>query len=157
VLCALVAAVLAVLGAPPAPAVAGDAPPRPWIDCVVISNDSYRVVFGYEKAGRRTTIPVGPTNRLRPARIDGAQPTVFQTGWQPGVLFTPPVAKAETVSWTIGQVTATASTRTRSCGQQVSLPAEGNGVGPVLVLVGSVLLSMAIAAVRGRRRPKADG
>jgi hypothetical protein len=153
-LSAVAAAVLAVPLAA-APASAAVVLPQPTVDCVIVSGNWYLVVLGYRNATAQTvSVPVGSRNRLRPAGIDGRQPTTFQPGWHPGALLTPPLPVTESVSWTIGTSTVTATAGSPRCGPQVSLPAEGNGIGPVLVLVGSVLLSVAVGAVRKRRRPR---
>jgi hypothetical protein len=147
-------AAAALLGAAPAAAGPGNRDPRPFVDCVVVTGDGFQAVFGYEKATGQVTIPVGPLNQVSPASLDGGQPTQFKAGWRPGVLVLPPVPVGSTVSWTVDGLTATATAGSQVCGPRVSLPAEGNGAGPVLVLVGSVAVSMGFASLRRRMQAR---
>jgi hypothetical protein len=126
----------------------------PTVDCVVPASDgTYRAVFGYDNPTSYTaTVPVGPYNTMDPASLNGIQPTVFTPGAHRAAFATAVVAKGKKVSWTLFGMTVTASSQSPTCGPTVSLPAEGNGIGPVLVLAGSVLLSVASLYVRQWRQ-----
>lgn len=139
----------AVVAASPAAAAPSPTPPRPTADCIILGdNSTFQAVFGYEKGKGTTDVPIGSKNTLTPSSFNGVQPTHFVQGWQPAQFATSAVAIANSVSWTINGWTATADRRTPTCGQEISLPAEGNGVGAVLVLAGSVLLSTLLYRIR---------
>lgn len=126
-------------------------------DCIVRgSGNTYKALFGYDNTGPRSvTIPVGPANAMQPSSLNGVQTTTFAPGAHRGAFATGWRPTAEKVTWTVGSMTATASTATRTCGPSVSLPADGNGTGPVFALGGSVLIAFGVLAVRRRRqRPR---
>ena len=89
---------------------------------------------------------------MSPATLNGLQPTHFRPGNNKAVFATPAVPNSQTVSWTILGQTVTARSLNTACGPNVSLPAEGNGIGPVLVIVASVLLSLASLVYRQWRQ-----
>jgi len=125
----------------------------PTLTCVQPStNGTYRAVFGYHGKAGDTTIAVGPDNTMSPATLNGLQPTHFRPGNNKAVFATPAVPNSQTVSWTILGQTVTARSSNTACGPNVSLPAEGNGIGPVLVIVASVLLSLASLVYRQWRQ-----
>lgn len=149
------AATTAVAGAPPAAAEA-TVPPIPVAHCVVTQPDgSFRAVFGYYYAGSSpTTIPVGLFNYIWPGNLAGSLPTTFEPGTHKGVFATPYLAKHEKVTWVVAGIPATARWKTVPCGPDVTLPTEGNGMGPILVLGLSMALSFLPIALRNRRRKR---
>jgi hypothetical protein len=120
------------------------------MDCIVSGgNGTYRAVFGYDNYTEYTAIvAIGPYNTMNPASLNGIQPTRFTPGEHRAAFATPSVPDAQPVSWSILGLTVTATSKSATCGPTVSLPADGNGVGPVLVLVASVGLSMGMFYVR---------
>ena len=144
---------LALLALTAAPAAASQSP-KPTVDCIVPGNGgTYQAVFGYDNHAKNTvTVPVGPYNAMSPASLNGIQPTQFAPGANRAAFATPPVAGSSPVSWTLVGITVTATSQTATCGPSVSLPAEGNGIGPVLVLAGSVVLSIGALYVRQWRQ-----
>ncbi|SDY68666.1 hypothetical protein SAMN05444365_103122 [Micromonospora pattaloongensis] len=140
-----------VLGATPAAATWDNLPGRITMDCVVAGEkNTYRAVFGYDNNTRYSgTIPVGRYNFITPKQFDGIQTTNFAPGAHRASFATPPIARGQRVTWTVGWLSVTADANSRKCGPEVQLPAEGNGLAPVLVLAGSVIA--ALIGIRARR------
>ena len=148
---AAVAVVAGVLGTTAVPALAGPVPVSPALNCIVLgSNGTFQAVFDYH-AKNNVTIPVGPNNNLDPPTLNGNQPTDFTFGWNRAAFATAPVSGTTVVTWTVDGISASADSTSGACGPNVSLPSEGNGIGPVIVIVLSVLLSMLAVAWRRRR------
>ena len=82
------------------------------------------------------TVPVGPDNVLRPSARNGEQPTMFQPGTHRGE-FTVAFKTGNSVSWTVGGLSVSATMNTKRCPDPTELPAEGNGTGPAIVLLGA--------------------
>jgi hypothetical protein len=161
------AAVTAVVVANSGPATAS-----PWdelagkasCDCVVKNTKTgeYRAVFGYDnpsdKAGK---IAVGDRNRVElftPSsahRSDGLQVTQFEPGHHKAAFATGWVSKDTEVTWTVGSQKVQANWAKPSCGKDVSLPAGGNGSGPLVALLGSLLVAGGVVLFRRRRMAKA--
>jgi hypothetical protein len=124
------------------------------VDCVVAGEQgTYRAVFGYDNSSQyEVTVPVGTYNSLSPSylNLNGIQTTTFQPGAHRATFTTPALSRSESVRWTVGPLSVTASWNSRSCGPQVSLPADGNGTGPVFVIGASVALALIV--LRSRRR-----
>jgi hypothetical protein len=136
---------------PAAPAAA--APSGPTLDCIVRSGGTYRAVFGYDNDTPDTlTVETGPDNTMSPDSLDGIQTTTFAPGHHRAAFATPPIKVNTDVSWTVLGTTVTATFKSAHCGPEVTLPAEGNGIGPVVVLGGSVLLSLGSLYLRQRRQ-----
>jgi hypothetical protein len=125
----------------------------PQCDCVEQSSDgkSYRAVFSYDNETKYTgRIEKGGNNAVFPKQIDGNQTTeftakgksTFATGW---------VSNNQDVEWRVGGQTAKASSKSKRCDKKVSLPADGNGSGPVLALAVSLLIAGGVVLVRRRR------
>lgn len=133
--------------------------PIPAVTCVTTAADgSYRAVFGYSyPGGTPVDVPVGATNRLSPGPMDGTQPTRFAPGDHPAAFVAPSVARNVQIVWDVlgRRATAASGHKSPECASPVTLPTEGNSIGPVLVLVVSVLFSTLLTAVwrsrRGRR------
>jgi hypothetical protein len=117
---------------------------------------SFRAIFGYSNAGPATTVPVGRYNWLFPDELNGLQPTAFATGSRTTAFATPFLPKDSIVAWTVQDRVTFAYWRIAECGPGVTLPAEGNGIGPVVVIVLSVMATFAVGWLRswraGRRR-----
>jgi len=155
----VVVVALALVATGVVPAHAAVAPvPVPIVDCVIVGEDgSFRGVFGYSYEGSTsTTVGRGAMNYLIPSSIDGSQPTKFQPGTHDGAFVTPSLSKTQKATWSLDGASVTATWQKAStCGGDVTLPTEGNGIGPVLVLAASVVFSMLMdTARRWRRRLK---
>ena len=125
--------------------------PVPVLNCTTaLDHDRFQAVFGYVNNGPEIVVPAGLFNAVYPA--DGSQPTVFRHGTHQAALVTGPTPKNRKASWQLLGVWSVAGWKQSPCGPDVTLPTEGNGIGPVLVLVLSVLASTGIGALRGRRR-----
>jgi hypothetical protein len=146
-------AVLALVCGPASAATAATAAPVPVVDCV-ISNDpdgTFRAVFGYVNSGPAVTVPVGASNDLDPDSLQGSQTTTFLSGTHPGSFVAPAVSKKYRVTWTVAGSSASAGWKQKECGGNVTLPTEGNGIGPIVVIVLSMAFSFGIAWVRTAR------
>ncbi|PZM96203.1 MAG: hypothetical protein DIU79_05640 [Actinobacteria bacterium] len=136
--------VLGVAPATPAAATSHYLPGGIFVDCVVLTKgNTYRAVFGYYNNTPVTaTIPKGPFNYLWPRQADGVQVTRFKPGRHHGVFATPPIPRNKSVTWVVGIFPATATAKSPQCGPNVELPAEGNGLAPLLVLAGGVVAAL---------------
>jgi hypothetical protein len=107
-------------------------------------------VLGYRNDGTATEHFRGSAdNALAPARYDGAQPTKFDSGTHHGA-FTVPVASGS-LSWTLEGTTVVVSASSPACPPGSDLPADGNGTGPAIALVGAGVVGV-LAVWRARRR-----
>jgi hypothetical protein len=156
-LVATIAAVLVVSGAP-ASADWQNFSGTPTCDCVVqdTKTNTYRAVFGYvNNSGSTGKITAGANNKLeltggttsaktKPTeKFDkGTHKATFATGW---------LAKDTQVTWRIGGKTVTAHWNRPTCGKDVSLPAGGNGSGPLVALLFAGLIAGAVVLCRKRR------
>jgi len=147
------AAALVSLAAPAAPA-AATYPVTLGVDCVTTaSNGTYRAVFSYNSYATTTVhYAVGASNNVSPASLNGSQPTNFSHGLHRAAFTTAPVPVNTPVRWTVALYTATASVHSPTCGGTVSLPADGNGTGPVIALGLSLLIAGAAFTVHKLRR-----
>ncbi|MEV1286907.1 hypothetical protein [Micromonospora sp. NPDC049679] len=148
ILGATVAAV--VLAAPPAAATWDSLPGKLTMDCVVLGADNtYRAVFGYDNNTRYSgDIPVGRYNKMTPSQFNGVQTTRFSPGAHRASFATPPIARSQPVTWQVGWFAVTATAKSPVCGPNVQLPAEGNGLAPVIVLAASVIAALVGMRVR---------
>jgi hypothetical protein len=152
--------VLVVAGVPAmtaSAATAATATPAPVLNCVISNSadGTFRAVFGYVNSGPATTVPVGTSNDLSPSSLQGTQTTAFSTGARDGSFVTAYVSKRVKITWTLGGTSVSASWKVNECGAGVTLPTEGNGIGPVVVIALSMGFSFGLAwlrAVRARRR-----
>ncbi|WP_436530932.1 hypothetical protein [Actinoplanes sp. HUAS TT8] len=131
----------------------------PTCDCVLQNSKSgtYRAVFGYTStAGSAGTIAAGDNNQVllsgstRSTVADvttrfepGTHKATFATGW---------LSKDTSATWTVGGKTVTANWSKPTCGSDVSLPAGGNGTGPLIALI---MAGVIAAFVFWRKRRKA--
>lgn len=131
-------------------------------DCVVknAKTNEYRAVFGYHNDSKQAgTIARGENNKLEVTglnapsakKIDGVQPEKFETGQHKAAFATDWVSKDVQVTWAVGGKTVAANWSKPTCGNDVSLPATGNGSGPIIALLGSLLIVGAVVLVRRRR------
>ncbi len=152
----VVAVTSAVIAAQPATATWTSLSNQPTCDCVEQSQDgkSYRAVFSYQNTDKLTGhIEKGQNNAVYPATASGTQVTeftangtsTFATGW---------VAKDTEVVWSVGGKTVTANMMKTPCDHKISLPADGNGSGPILALAVSLLVTGGVVLVRRRRLKK---
>jgi hypothetical protein len=116
----------------------------PKLECVAFKDGKpYEAVWGYENDnGFPVTIPVGNSNGFTPAPVDRGQPTVFEPGRLKGV-FETTFDGAQTLVWTVGGKSATASKASTRCTatvelRKVTVPADDPGVFHLL-LQGHVL------------------
>ena len=131
-------------------------------DCVVknTKTNEYRAVFGYDNEGKSAgKIERGDNNRLEvtgagsSSKVDGVQPTEFEPGSHRAAFATTWVSKDTQISWNVGGKRVSADWNKPTCGRDVSLPASGNGSGPVIALVASLLIAGGAIVLRRRRLP----
>lgn len=146
-----------VVFAPPAAAASGFTG-KLTADCVVHGpNNTYRAVFGYDSTGSGTVrVPAGNDNALTPGHLNGVQTTTFEPGKHRGAFATGRLSHAHKITWKVGSLSATALYTSPTCGPSVSLPADGNGTGPVIALVGSIVVAAGLVALRRRRHRQAS-
>ncbi|HWS35446.1 MAG TPA: hypothetical protein VN408_22245 [Actinoplanes sp.] len=130
----------------------------PTCDCVVknSSTGKYRAVFGYVSTSSRSgQIKAGDNNKLvftgggTPA--EGAVTEIFAPGTHKASFATGWVGKGTEVTWSVGGKNVAANWNRPTCGNDVSLPAGGNGLGPIIALVGAGLVFVLATLVRRRR------
>jgi LPXTG-motif cell wall-anchored protein len=123
-------------------------------DCVVknAKTNEYRAVFGYDSDNKSAgKIALGDNNAVYPAKLDGAQTTTFQPGSHRAAFATGWVSKDTQVSWNVGGQKVSADWNKPTCGRDVSLPATGNGSGPLIALAVSLLIAGGAIVLRKRR------
>ncbi|GIF14238.1 hypothetical protein [Actinoplanes teichomyceticus] len=131
----------------------------PTCDCVLrdSASNTYRAVFGYvSTASSAGTIAAGDNNRIEliggsTRRTTHTVTTRFEPGVHKGTFATGWISRDTTVTWRVGGKTVVAAWTKPTCGKDVSLPAGGNGTGPLAALV----VAGAVAAFvlwRKRRR-----
>jgi LPXTG-motif cell wall-anchored protein len=132
-------------------------------DCVVknTKTNEYRAVFGYDSTSRSAgKISLGANNHIQltgadassSSKIDGVQTTTFEPGAHRAAFATGWVSKDTQVTWAVGEQRASADWNKPTCGRDVSLPATGNGSGPLLALAASLLIAGGAIVLRKRRR-----
>jgi hypothetical protein len=129
----------------------------PTCDCVLrnSTNNTYRAVFGYvSTAASSGTIAAGDNNRVElgggSARSTAAEVTTrFEPGTHQATFATGWLSRDTTATWRVGGRSVTATWGRPSCGNNVSLPAGGNGTG---LLVALVAAGLAAAFVMSRKR-----
>jgi hypothetical protein len=125
----------------------------PLLDCVVVGRDgSWTAVFGYRNTSSSPVrIPTGAQNKVTPVTYGTPQPTTFEPGTRHGV-FTVAVPRGAGPMWHLDGTNLAARLGTATtCPPSTELPAEGNGTGPVIALVGAGLVG-AVVVQRARRR-----
>jgi hypothetical protein len=151
----VVAGAVVALGAAPGTAsAAGEI--TPTFSCVIKHENTWgwTAVLGYDNSSRYTVVyPVGPGNVLTPVERNGEQPTRFEAGSHPGVL-TVEFQTGNSVTWTVGGRSVTATMNDKTCPSATELPEEGNGTGPAIALVAAGVVG-AVAVQRVRRRAQA--
>lgn len=130
----------------------------PTCDCVVqdTKNNTYRAVFGYVSSSKSAgKIDAGDNNKLEivggTTRTDGLVTTRFEPGTHKASFSTGWVSKNTTVTWKVGGKTVTATWNKPTCGRDVSLPAGGNGSGPIVALLLAALIGGGVFLWRKRR------
>jgi hypothetical protein len=130
-------------------------------DCVV-KNDKgqYKAVFGYDSTSTSAgKIAKGANNKLEltgvnapsSSKIDGVQTTTFEPGSHRASFATGWVSKDHEVTWAVGGQRVSANWNKPTCGRDVSLPAGGNGSGPIIALALSGLIAAGAVVLRRRR------
>ncbi|WP_328478231.1 hypothetical protein OHA21_26640 [Actinoplanes sp. NBC_00393] len=156
---AVVAAIvtLLVLNSGPAAATWQSFSGTPTCDCVVqdTKNNTYRAVFGYVNTSKTPgKIDAGSNNKLEfsgSGKTDGSVTTRFEPGTHKASFSTGWIAKDTKVTWTVGGKTVTATWNKPTCGRDVSLPAGGNGSGPIVALLFAGLIGGGVFFWRKRR------
>ena len=156
---AAIVAVIAAMGFLAVPGTASAAwKVEPALDCHVANADGSRtLVLGYTSYTWGVwNIPHGKKNTVFPSRLQGEQPTAFQSGTVHGA-FTVRVTAAELRSgarWDLdGYVLdfAAAVGSAPACPASTELPEEGHGTGPVIALLAAGLFG-GVMVQRARRR-----
>jgi hypothetical protein len=111
----------------------------PVVECVVFKNGvPDQAVWGYENDNDfAVALPIGQTNGFVPAPEDRGQPTVFEPGRWDGV-FQTPFDGAATLTWTVADRSATASSSSDRCTatlelRKVTVPSSDPGIFNLLV------------------------
>ena len=127
-------------------------------DCVVkdSSTGKYRAVFGYvNNTGATGRIAAGDNNRVEltggATAVDAKVTTTFAPGTHKASFATGWVSKSTQVTWKVGGKSVAAHWNRPTCGNDVALPAGGNGFGPIIALVAAGLVFLLAAVVRKRR------
>ncbi|GAA1637493.1 hypothetical protein [Actinoplanes couchii] len=130
----------------------------PTCDCVVKNSKTgeYRAVFGYVSNSTATgKIAAGANNRLELTGGSGSLDTAVTTRFEPGThkasFATGWVSKNAQVTWSVGGKTVAAHWNRPTCGNDVSLPAGGNGLGPIIALLAAGVVFVLAAVIRRRR------
>jgi hypothetical protein len=134
---------------------------QPTCDCIR-KNDKgeYQAVFGYDSTSKSSgKIARGDNNKLEltglnagsSSKIDGAQTDTFEPGSHRASFATGWISKDAEVTWAVGGKRVSANYRKPTCGRDVSLPADGNGSGPILALALSGLIAAGVVVLRRRR------
>ena len=134
---------------------------EPVLDCHVSNADGSRtLVVGYTSYTWGVWgVPHGKKNVLYPSRLQGVQPTAFESGTTHGA-FTVLVTAAELrqgARWELeGYVLdfAAAVDATAPCPPSSELPEEGNGTGPAIGLAAAGVVG-AVLVQRANRRARA--
>ncbi|SDN95956.1 hypothetical protein [Geodermatophilus sp. DSM 45219] len=159
---AALAAVIALVGLLVLPGTASAAwKVEPLLDCHVANADGSRtLVVGYTSHTWGVwRVPHGKKNDLYPSRLQGVQPTAFESGTTHGA-FTVRVTAAELRSgarWELeGYVLdfAAAVGSTSPCPPSSELPEEGNGTGPAIALAAAGVVG-GVMVHRASRRARA--
>lgn len=145
------------LVAAPTPAVAATANDvNPVLDCVAQNPDgTWTAVLGYDNTSILTvTVSVTSLNKIEPGRFKSLLPTIFEPGRHQGV-FSVTLRKGESATWYLGNDTLSITADgAPACPPSTQMPAEGNGVGPVVGLAAAGVLG-AVVIRRMRRRAEA--
>jgi hypothetical protein len=147
------ALVTAVILAMPATARADQPTVTPAVNCITANADgTFVAVFGYTNTSSAvvTLTKGGSDNEVTPANLDGQQPESFQPGTIDGA-FKVTVAARGTATWTLhGHRQAVASVSSPTCGAQVPMPQDGNGLGVII----ATLVAAAFGLFMVVRSPK---
>jgi hypothetical protein len=129
----------------------------PTVSCYQPNSDgSYSVLLGYTNNSSVTqTIPRGADNVISPSSYDGVQPTSFAPGSHPGA-FALTLSSADVFSagWTLDGSSLSSATAVGQCPAGTSLPADGNGLGMTIVVLGAgvvAAVALVVSRLRGRR------
>jgi hypothetical protein len=156
---ALVAAIatVLVLNSGPAAATWQTFSGTPTCDCIVqdTKTNQYRAVFGYvSTASKSGKIDAGDNNKVVVSGskgVDASVTTRFEPGTHKAAFATGWISKDVQATWKVGGKNVTAHWNKPTCGRDVSLPAGGNGSGPILALVIAGLVGGGIYLWRKRR------
>lgn len=153
----MVAAVaLAVLLGAPGAASAHYGWAKPLVTCATPVQDGSRTAaFGYTNT-TSSAFPVarGRNDDVVPDSSDGQQTTRFQAGTRQAVLTVRVPASVKEVRGRSSGCTASRRDTSSRCPSSTPLPADGNGLGTVIVLVASGTVAGGSARVARRRRER---
>ena len=117
-------------------------------DCVLKQGERYKAVFGYANS----TTKIGEFEAGQYNAVSGSTGTEVVTRFEPGThkaaFASGWVGRNEVVTWTIGSQRVVATWDKPTCGPSVSLPAGGNGSGPVIALAASLLIAAGVVLTR---------
>lgn len=127
----------------------------PLLDCVIpATGGAHTAVLGYSNSQSQTTL-TGSSNTISPSQYDGAQPTTFESGTHHGV-FTIDIDPGDSATWFLGNTQLVINgTAAGACPSSTELPADGNGTGVVVALLGAGVVG-ALAVRRTVRRRSGD-
>lgn len=134
----------------PGTASAGPYDVTPVLNCVMRhSNGSFTAVLGYHNTTSQTQrVPVGSMNKMSPSPAGVTLPTTFSPGRHSGVLSIT-LPRYNVVIWQVGWRFLTITENSAACPPSTQMPAEGNGLGPVVGLgIAGVLGAIVIRRVR---------
>ena len=129
----------------------------PTVSCYQPNSDgSVSVLLGYRNSSSVTqTVPLGPDNVINPSRYNGQQPTTFAPGDHPGSFaLTIPGSEIYSANWWLDGSAVTSGTSVSQCPAGTSLPADGNGLGMTMVMLGAAAVAavaLGVSRLRGRR------
>jgi len=145
----------AVVLATPGAASADIDPLTPTVTCVQpLQNGTWTAVFGYTNTSSSTiTVRRGGDNDFDPDRANGPQIETFRPGTYQGSFSVSVPSAYSSIQWELGDRRVTASRdRSTRCPSSTELPADGNGLGIVLVLAASGAVAGGSMWLAQRRR-----
>ncbi len=130
---------------------------KPLVTCVTpVQSGYWTAVFGYTNTQSSTVVVHrGNNNDMGPDTFDGQQPQQFSPGTRQAVFTVKVPSSVKEVQWQVLGVHGVARRDTSSqCPSSTPLPADGNGLGLVIALVGSGAVAGGSAWVARRRRER---
>ncbi len=130
---------------------------KPLVTCVTpVQDGSWTAAFGYTNTTSSAfSVARGRNNDMVPDSFDGQQTTRFEAGTRQAVFTVRVPASVKEVQWQVLGVYGIARRDTSSrCPSSTPLPADGNGLGTVIVLVASGTVAGGSAWVARRRRER---
>lgn len=147
----------AVLLTAPGTAVAAD-PVTPLVSCVTPVQDGWwTAVFGYRNATSTTQRqPIGGDNDFDPDRFNGPQAETFEPGTHHGVFTVRVPSSYSSIQWGLYDSRVSAyRTGSTACPAAIALPADGNGLGPLIASMAAGLVAAGLLYGSRRRQRRA--